>query len=318
MKHILKSEGTNLLQMILWRSVKSNIFLCAIILQLFSLQTSVARKAVAVIPSKGKNVSVIIKGKERTYYALPKQNSIMIQIDGPGKLYIRSRLSLPQQSAKQEKYSVVISEGATVIKTYSTLAEKSVAYVKTTNASLGKSRKFSLKVPEGNHTYIFHLANSSSDEALLKFSFSAPKGKKKLVTLEPLAYDKVVTALVKEKLISYYVNSKKRSVQLRVIGPTKIKISTRLNYDASMKGKQKYTLAMMEGGTKILQKPLSTSKSVGVMYKEWKDVVPGKAVSFYFDVPSGEHLYKFVLNETIAASVSLKFSIPKKDLNNEE
>ncbi len=283
-----------------------------------NLQVYSAGKSISVIPLNGKSVPVLINGKEKTYYLLAKNNSIKVQIDGPGTLYIRTRLSLLKNSAEQEKYSVKVMEGNKEIKTYSTLAEKSSATLKTTGSTLGKKRKFSVKVPDGTHTYEFILDKTSSKEAAVKFSYTAPKGKRKLVTLEPLAYDRVVTAIVKEKLISYYVSSKKHNVQFHVVGPTRVKISTRLNYDATMKGGQKYTIVIIENGKTIVRKPFSTSKSVGVIYKEWKDVVPGKAISFFLDVPAGEHNYKFNVEETMASTVSLKFSIPKKDLNNEE
>ena len=85
-----------------------------------------------------------------------------------------------------------------------------------------------------------------------------------------------------------------------------------------MKGDQKYSVSIHESDQTILLKPLATTKSVGIEYQEWKEVVPGKINEFYLEAPKGEHVYKFNLKQTLARSVSLKFSIPKKDLSNEE
>jgi hypothetical protein len=68
----------------------------------------------------------------------------------------------------------------------------------------------------------------------------------------------------------------------------------------------------------VVTRALQTTKSVDVAYKEWKEVVPGKSQSFSFDVPDGEHVYSFGLDQSLAASVSLRFSIPQADVANEE
>ena len=119
-------------------------------------------------------------------------------------------------------------------------------------------------------------------------------------------------------MIAYYVSSQTHPVQLRVIGPTKLRISTRLNYDSTMKGEQKYSVSVWEAEKKLKLKPLSTTKSVGVHYKEMSNYIPGKVNAFFIDIPNGEHIYKFNVGETNSKSVSMKFSIPQKDLKNEE
>ena len=85
-----------------------------------------------------------------------------------------------------------------------------------------------------------------------------------------------------------------------------------------MKGSQKYTMTVSEEGKQVLMRPLVTTKALAITYKEWKDVVPGKDGSFFLDVPVGEHHYRFGLGESLGHSVSLKFSIPQKDLKNEQ
>jgi hypothetical protein len=128
----------------------------------------------------------------------------------------------------------------------------------------------------------------------------------------------VTSASIKEKPISYFVATTEVAVRLRVIGPTKLRIVSRLNYDARMKGEQKYAILASENGRLILTKPFLTSKSLGVEYKDWKEVVPGKSRTSYLPVPAGEHIYAFKLGESIAKSVSLRFSIPDENLTNKK
>ena len=277
--------------------------------------TAWAARSVPVIPTNGTAVKVVVGEKERTYYRLTPKSPLRVDIDGPGKLVAQTRLLFPTGSGWTERYSIIVRENGRHLKIHTTQTERSRASIKS-GETLGRIRKTTLKIPPGTHTYEFGLENGES--ALTRFSFTAEKGNRGLVSLEALSYHKVVTAFVKEKLITYYVSSKDQSVQLRVIGPTRLKVTTRLNYNANMKGAQRYGLGVWEGGKQSMLKALATTKSVGMEYQEWKDVVPGKANSFYLTVPSGEHQYTFQLEGGLAKYISLRFSIPKSDLQNEE
>lgn len=276
-----------------------------------------AGRFVPLVPAGAKSVTLLTGGKERTYYALTKRAPVTLQVDGPGQLVVFSRLSFPGGAEATGQYTIKVLEGKNTLKVQTTQTDRSDASFKGSAMRPGKSRKFSLNVPEDTHTFTFQLEGDNAGEAALRFLFGRKKGSGSLVSLEPLAYDKIVTAMVEEKLIAYYVASKERSVQLRIVGPTRLRVSTRLNYDAKMKGDQKYAVTLSEGGRQIVLKSLATTKSVGIEYQEWRDVVPGKVNAFFVDVPKGEHTYRVALTEGLAHSVSLKFSIPKKDLSNE-
>lgn len=280
---------------------------------------SFAGKTIPLTPINGKEIQIVLNGAEKKYYSLSKGNPIKVKVNGPTKLEMITRLILPKDGIVNGKYSIKVVEKSTTVKHYSTSTEKSDAFVKNPNMILGKSRKFTMDVPEGNHTYEYYLESDNAADVAIKFSIKSKKGKNSTsrVELQPLIYEKVVTAIIKENLISYYVASKQKDVEVRVIGPTKLQITGRLNFDVATKGIQKYAVSVWENENKLFTKPLSTTKSLGVSYQEWKDVVPGKPDKIYLDVPSGEHLYKFKLEETSAHSISLKFLIPKKDLDNE-
>jgi hypothetical protein len=284
---------------------------------LLAIGQASAGKHVPIIPVQGKNVSVLVNGKETNYYLLSTKTPLWIEVDGPGKFLVVSRLVFPGASTSTMKYSISVVDGKTIVKTHSTQTEKSDATMKASRAILGKSRKGTIEIPEGSHKYELRLEKTEASDVAVKLYFVPAKGTAKEVTIEALSYDRVVTAMAEEKLITYYVCSANHKVQVRVVGPTRMKVSLRLNYDESMKGGQKYAVSVWEGSKQVLLKPLSTTKALGVSYKEWKDVIPGKVNVFYHDIPSGEHIYRLELQESVARSVSLKFSLPQKDLDNE-
>lgn len=293
--------------------------LCLTVMSLvIAIHPAVAGKSVPVIPVSGTSTRILVADKAQTYYALGGSNKIVLEIDGPGRLQCISRFGLPTGTGATGEYEITIAENGSAVRTNASKTDAADAHVGAGGRVVGKMRKFSVKVPEGPHTYTVSLSKPAQGEAFARFRFTPSKGRRNLVTLEALSYQRIVTAMVKEKLITYYVATGERPVQLRVIGPTQVKVSARLNYDAKMKGGQRYAVMVKEHDTPVMTKALATSKAVGATYQEWRDVVPGKMNAFTLQVPDGEHVYSFALGESIGQSVSLKFSIPKGDLDNEK
>jgi len=293
-----------------------------VLLPLFLLSTHPVeagqKRYVVIRPENQKGEVLSIQGRERTYYQLGKSKEIEITLEGPGKLKVLSRLNFPPNVTGVQKYTLEIKEGGKVVKSYSTTTEKSGALSRDQKFVPGKSRKFTLNVPRGAHSYGFYLKEASLPGVSLKFLYDSYGDSGKLASLTPVSYFRVTSASIKEKPISYFVATTEVAVRLRVIGPTKLRIVSRLNYDARMKGEQKYAILASENGRLILTKPFLTSKSLGVEYKDWKEVVPGKSRTSYLPVPAGEHIYAFKLGESIAKSVSLRFSIPDENLTNKK
>lgn len=279
--------------------------------------TVAGQKTSNLTPTGGTPVKVAVGGKEQTYYTVGSSGRLKVKVDGPGKLTVISRILLPSGSTQAQSYSIRVWEKGTVVCSQKTESDASGAVLKGAGTILGKLRKFHVDAPPGSHVYEVGIEDAGKTSAAVKLQFGRGKSKAKMANLQPVSYSRVATAVVKEKLLKYYVCAKDRGVQLRVIGPTRLKVTTRLNYDASMKGGQKFGLGVWEGDKRIKLKSFSTSKALAATYQDWKDVIPGKAVAFTLAVPSGEHYYYYKLEEGMARSVSLRFSIPQKDLKNE-
>mgnify|MGYP001446270714 CR=1 FL=1 len=274
-------------------------------------------RSMALVPENGKPVTLVVGGNERDYYLLAPGAPVRLQIDGPGKLNVVSRLILPKDGHDVQQYTIRVMQGDDTLKLHATQTDKSDASFKASQGVPGKSRKFTLKIPEKSFTCELWV-DGAPRGAAVRLLFTPAKGTKKLVAIEPLSYDRIVTAVIKENLLAYYVSSREHAVKLRVVGPTKVKVSLRLNYDKRMNGEQKYAVVISEGQNRLAQWSLKTTKSDGIVYQEWKEVVPGKLNSASLDVPAGEHLYNITLGEATATSVSLNFSVPEADLTNEE
>ena len=286
------------------------VFIILLLTTGLSLLQAGKPRSVTLAPQNGSPVTLIVNGIEKEYYSLTGSKTIQVQVDGPGKLIILSRLKLKKNVVDMQAYTLVVMNGKTVVRKQSTQTDKSDVTIKGSDDVAAKSRKFTINVAEGSFAYDLSIENANQDVAL-KFLFQPAKSERNLVSVEPLSYERVVSAMIKENIVAYYVSSKEQPVRFHVVGPTKVHVSARLNYDKKMTGSQKYSLLITEGDNIFVQRSLQTTKSVGLSYQEWKEVVPGKPNIISIMVPSGDHTYRVNLGEGAGKSISLRFSIPK-------
>lgn len=268
-------------------------------------------------PTQGNKISLEVSGKESEYFILEKNKFLELKVKGPTNLRVISRLNFMSAASGSNQYGLEIKENNHIVKSYTTTSEPASAVYKSHPGIPGKSRKFTLEVPEGLHRYTIRPVNVSS-EVQLKFLIQSVQVKSGWSSITPIQYDQVVIAILKEKPWSYYTCTSRKAVQVKIIGPTRLRVVTRLNYESNMKGQQKYQLLVEENGKTINRQGLETTKSLSVSYQNLKTVVPGKSKTFFLEVSGGPHTYSFKLAEGLANSVALRFSIPEKDLKNED
>ena len=270
-----------------------------------------AKSNEVLLPQGAQAALLSLGGKEIQYFQLARAGEIKLMVDGPAELTILSRLGYPTGASGSQTYTLEIAENGKVFTTHTSTTEKSDGLFKDTTIAAGKSRKWTVTVPRGRHGFQFLLQGTSAAPVFLRFLANSQAGSVSWVSVTPLSYTRVATAMVKEKPVLYFVATTQGEVRLRVVGPLQLRISSRLSFDARMTGEQNYAVLVLEKAKNIVTEPLSTPKSAGVVYTDWKEMVPGESQIFTMEVPSGEHTYSFLLGKGIAQSVALRFFIPK-------
>jgi len=263
-----------------------------------------------------RSVALSIAGKSVRYYRLPASGEIKMIVEGAGDLRVLSRLELAGGTQGPQGYTLEIAEGGKVLKLFATQTDGSGGTVKATAAPAGKSRKVVVRLRRGHHELTFRLKGTSAPGVFLRVLFHPAGTAVGLTPITPLSYGRVATAVVQESLISYFVATTDQEVKVRLVGPLTLRVDSRLNFDPKMTGEQKYGIAASENGRLLKSFDLLSTRSQDVVYKDWKEQVPGKRETFSLDVPAGEHVLSFVLQRGIARSVSLRFEIPSESLKN--
>jgi hypothetical protein len=271
---------------------------------------------ILITPEGQKSVALSIAGKSVRYYRLPAAAELNMTVEGSGDLRVLSRLELGGGARGLQGYTLELAEGGKVLKLFDAKTEGSDATVKATNAPAGKSIKVVVRLAPGRHELTFRLKGTSAPGVFLRVLFHPAGTAVGLTPITPLSYERVVTAVVQESLISYFVAGTDQQVKVRLVGPLTLQVDSRLNFDPKMTGDQKYAVAASLDERPLKAFDLLTTRSQDVVYKDWKEEVPGKRQTFSLDVPAGEHVLSFLLKGGAARSVSLRFEIPTESLKN--
>jgi len=268
----------------------------------------------------GKRVEIQVIGKDRTYYQLDRKHPIVVNVEGPVKIKVYSRLDMEKYStSKKVDYKIYVDDnGKKTHYTRSAKLSRGIEFSKTGRGKIGGARDFILNVREGRHKIRFYLG--SKDEKivylrLLKESRNIPK-KVDRVEIHPQQFTKLVKILVKEGEYDYYRVSDTDSLSFKVIGPATVKVLSRLEYSMVMNGGKKYRIAVKEDGKLLNTFMFSTELSEVAIYDENNaELKLSRGDDFYIEVPKGQHTYTFEVQDH-GKSALLKFYIPITDLNN--
>jgi len=266
-----------------------------------------------------REITLKISKKDRVYYEIQKGSEVRVRVSGPTKLRVISRVEIP--SSKEERqytYFVRRDEGKWVKFTRYSGVSSQASLKGDGSTQVSISKKHILKVPAGVHTYTFRLSKKSTRRVFVRFhqlgsGFGAPTD---VVAMTPEASTESVGLVVGEQVTTYYRLAETREVKLDLIGPTKLKVLARLEFDPNMRGQQNFRVQVYEDGVIKGTYPLTAVKSDVCQYEEPSSLVPAKAETFFLDIPDGEHAYRFVLPEN-HRTVLIKLLLPQKDLTQE-
>jgi len=260
-------------------------------------------------------ISISVEGKERTYYHFTVDEPLTFSVEGPTRVKILTRVRVPNDRETVE-YGVSISRDGVHVETVEKEAypKESAFYVAFMNFRPGVIRRIYIDVPTGRHGYELRAVGGPSVDARL---FESARSKPSLVSIAPRDYDSVETLYYRDKELTYYLMTKDALVVLDVIGPTSIKVNTRMLYDATMLSKQTYIVGVRAPGAPEDLYKIDGEPSQTVVLRDRSDVIPGALRHFVLEVPKGAHTYEFRLVDAAAGGLAVKFYIPRGDLTNE-
>lgn len=270
----------------------------------------------SITPARyGAKAEILVDSETFTYYRFDSVAPLNLSVEGPTRLKILTRIRVPDD-ANEATYSVEITrDGAhSTIDGFTAAPSEHAHYVAFNNYRPGVIRRIYVDVPTGQHGYEILAAGEAVVDARI---FESTRARPSRVSMAPRVYAAVETFYYRDKELTYYILTEDAPVVLDVVGPTSVKVNTRLMFDETMLEDQTYVLGVREYGTPEQLYKIETGPSETVTSRDRSDLIPGALRHFMLEVGRGAHTYEIRLVDTVGSAVAIKFYIPRGDLLNE-
>lgn len=259
-------------------------------------------------------VRVVVEGKSRNYFRVAPQSPLMIEIEGPARLRVVSRVELPAGAEGKVSYGLQVTEGKRVLESQRTETEPSTDARPAQGGGLvGQSRQMIVVIRKGSRT--LKLSSEGERSVLVRLLTSSPgRVRPETVSLTPVEAPRSVSLKEDEKLISYYSALPGKPVRFRIVGPTTLELLSRLDYDQTMRGTQSYRLRVTDGSKRPREVEFKTTKALTATWVELPDRLPSKFRRMELPVPVGTHDISVELVKPETGSVEIHARIPEPEV----
>ena len=261
--------------------------------------------------SGGPAQRVLIAGKPRVYVLLAERGSVTAVVHGPARLKVVSRAGFKIGASAAVAYSIHVMEGSRAVTTHATQSGPApdASLPSNPRTGLAKARSFEIPVPEGEHRYV--LSVTGVPTVYVRLLVAAPKRAGEMISIAPIEAARSVTLSEGQRLIPYYSVFPDKALRFRVVGPTQVELSARLDYDETMRGEQRYALLVSSGKAPLRELRFRTSKAGSAAYTDLKNRVPSKVDRVVLSLGPGSHDLTVELREPRSGSAEIHLRIPK-------
>ncbi len=294
-----------------------------ILLMLLSLSIAFAEPGTKVLkPNNAKTkTTVIVSGKNRTYYPLELKEHMLVTVKGPGLLKVISRVQFDYGTANSINYPVYYRVNGTQkirVDFYNISRDPKAKFRDESVGRPGTAEHFVIELSRGDNTIEF-MCSYEKPKIYLRFIFTPVKEKKtEWVPLCPQYPNQPVTLITNEEMITYYRFSKKNPLKIKITGPTVLRLLNRIENHYQMKGRINYRLQVKEDGNVKNTYQLSSVRSDVTVYKKPCGKTPGKAKEIIIRVPDGTHTYEIIPLDKDKDEILGRVQFPKKDVKLKE
>ncbi|MEM9555718.1 MAG: hypothetical protein AAGC60_15800 [Acidobacteriota bacterium] len=262
-------------------------------------------------------IQIFVSGKDRPYELLSEQEARVVTVRGPGELRLISRAQFrpADEPARDYTLRVRVDGGAWQEIVYERVERSRTAMFRDGTLGMpGQLMEYRIQLRRGFHN-VEVLPAPGSPKIYFRHLFKPKKARKRSwVSLAPLGDPELVELVIRETFVTYYRNDPGRPFELDVIGPTELRVFTRVENTPEMRGRIHYRLQVREDDRVINTFQLSSRRSQVALYAENDELVPGRASEIVIPVPPGRHRLKILPLDPNKSSLLARFMLPKEDL----
>lgn len=268
-----------------------------------------------------KRVTHLISEKSRNYYSLSAEKPSIISVRGPGKLRVITRGRFVPDQTENIKYEIsyTVDGGKLQNKKISDVGRsKKATYLNGSLGVPGELKDFEIELGRGYHTFEFKLKDKEIPVAARYIFYPTKPKKQEWIAFSPVQPSEPVNLIANEQIVNYYRFSMDKPLKIQINGPTELRVLTRIENHYQMKGRIHYRIQVKKNDKVINTYQLSSRRSEVAVYKDNKELIPGKACEFVINVPKGRHIYEILPLDKDKSTVLGRLLFPKKDVKLEE
>ncbi|MCF8365827.1 MAG: hypothetical protein K9H16_08600 [Bacteroidales bacterium] len=262
-------------------------------------------------------IMISSENKARSYYALSTEKASIVSLRGPGILRIISRCAFTPSDKGKLDYEIVytIDGGELQVEKFKGVSPTTKAtFLEQSMGVPGALKDIEIELGRGEHT-IQLFAKDSQPKLAVRYVFSPGKEKKKKwIAFSPVQPIEPVDLITRESIVNYSRFSMEKPLKIDVIGPTQVRVLTRVENHYNMRGRIQYRVQVKENDKVINTFSLSSKRSEVTFYSNDKKLLPGTACEFVIDVPKGKHTYEIMPLDKDKSTILGRFLIPEKDV----
>jgi hypothetical protein len=246
--------------------------------------------------AKSVDVSVI-RRVSVAYTPVTKQTPLEFDVEGPCWLRVYTRLWWPAGADGLLKYGLSLWQDD---------AERPVSFETGLSTSsfgpggrkLGEWRSFFVQVPEGNSHFRLAVTSGAAETVGVRFALQSPQpGRPAAIpgARELVLADGRDTSRLRELKTG-------QATSIELVGPCRVRVHTRLNFDPGLPGAQNFVMAVREGKSLLVRRNMKAARSPSASYVNEPGLIPSSGRMLKFSLPSGRHQLTLMLSGTLAKS----------------
>ena len=264
-------------------------------------------------------IPIFVAGKDRPYELLSPGQPKLITVRGPGELRLVSRARFKPADKDGIRYAlrVAVDGGMEQEVVYEDVARSRTAMFRDGTLGMpGRLMEYRIQLRRGYHN-VSVVPSQESPQVFFRHLFKPTKERRRAwVSVTPLQDPKLVELVSREKIVPYYRNEPGKAFDLEIIGPTELRVFTRLENTPEMRGRIQYRLQVRENDRVINTFQLSSRRSDITVYgdSQYDELVPGRAVEIVIPVPKGRHRFQILPMDQDKSTLLARFMLPRSDL----
>lgn len=257
-----------------------------------------------------------VTGSRIDYTVLDGRNVARASLQGPRRLKVIARYLFADTDSDRVPYTLIVAiDGREVLrKRFTGQVLESVTPCRG-EQRIGSLRRAYVELPAGRHEVSLRAESDGAGEVGVRLFRQVRRQRESWVTFAPERFAQLRHLQFDSGNQSvYYQFTADQPLRLSVIGPTTLRLSTRLDFDHTMNGTQQYSLQVLLDGEPRRSFHFDCIALTSATYVERPDILPGVRKNLRIQVPRGEHTVDVICLRPENCSVATMVHIPKRDV----